>query len=98
MARYRFVGETPRSFKVVFAVALINFGVWAALLMFHQFFGRRIAEGAFTYPFRFKGDGVWYFPPVLGAYMKWALVGHVVALAVLGLIVFRHRHAIVRIR
>ena len=98
MPRYIFVGEPPRSFKILFIVAFINFFVTAMAWMFHRYWAVRSADATFTYPIRFKGEGVWYFRPALGAYITWSFVGHFVALAVLALILFRNRHLLRRVR
>ena len=61
MPRWVFVGEPPRSFKVVLIVALSNFLVAAIAAGFRQYWSLTSPEGAFTYPIRFKGTGISYF-------------------------------------
>ena len=98
MPRYQLTGDPPRSFKIVFILTFINFGAFAIVGMFHKYWALRSPEGAFTYPVRFKGDGLWYFRPIVGAYFTWSLAAHVAAMAVLAVIVYRNRHLLRRVR
>jgi hypothetical protein len=92
MPRYQFIGGPPRSFKIVFVLAFINFCTWAIVGGFRQHWALRSPEGAFTYPIRFKGEGLWYFRPVVGAYITWSFFAHFAAMALLALILYRNRH------
>ena len=97
MPRYQFVGGTPRSFSIVFVLTFTNFLVAWCAGAFRQFWAREASGGVFTYPIHFKGSKTWYFPPAVGRYITWSFVGHFVAIVVLALICFRHRHELVRV-
>lgn len=71
--------------------------LFAMAAKFRQNWALRSPEGAFTYPIRFKGDGIWYFRPIVGAYITWSFFAHFAALAVLGLILFWNRHLLKRV-
>jgi hypothetical protein len=65
--------------------------------LFHRYWAVRSPNATFSYPIRFKGEGVWYFRPAVGGYITWSFVGHFVALAVLALILYRNRHLLRRV-
>ena len=96
MARYDFIGRPPRSFSVVFVLAVTNFGIVWITGAFREFWARQSSGGVFTYPIQFKGGHTWYFSPIVGRYIEWSFVGHFVAVALLALICFRHRDSLVR--
>jgi hypothetical protein len=68
---------------------------WIALA-FHPFWARESRGGPFTYPILYKGGQTWYFRPAVGRYIDWSFIGHFVALALLGLIWYLHRDALVK--
>ena len=96
MARYYYTGSPPRSFKIVFVLAFTNFCVAWLASVFRGFWGQETSDGIFTYPILFKGGHTWYFWPAVGRYIEWSFWGHFVAMAVLGIISYRHRHQLVK--
>lgn len=97
MARYEFIGRPPRSFSVVFVLAVTNFWIAWIAGVFREFWALESnSDGVFTYPIRFKGGHTWYFLPIVGRYIEWSFIGHFIALALLGLICFRHRDSLMR--
>jgi len=94
---HEIVGKPPRSYAIVFIVGLTNFAVSWVATAFRQFWASQTPAGPFTYPIRFKGSHVWYFPRLLGQYVEGAFYAHFVFLAIVGGIMYLHRDQLVRV-
>src|SRR5262245_32552119 len=96
MPRYVFEGPLPRSFVVIFTVAIVNFCVTWILGISRSLWAHPTPDDVFTYPMHFRGGVTWYFPPAVAWYFDVSFIAHFVALGVLGLIMYRHRARVVK--
>jgi hypothetical protein len=71
MPRDQLTGDPARSFKVLFVVAFINLLVAWMAGKFHRFWAVQTPDATFTYPIRFKGEGVWLALAVLALILYW---------------------------